>query len=182
MSFHNFSQSVNNVDKILDLEKYNGRVNVVQNPNKMPFELSEKIQVDNKVNDYRDATRGIIAETPLSKLFFSKENMQLIQNGMRNGVYKRSSGKYVIEDQNVDALKNIMRAMFLEHAKHQPTNIIGQIEALNDIIVDYSVPKIYNESIAYEKYCYDQSTIAIPMELPKNHDRNFKQLQMKDWV
>ena len=180
-NFHNFSQSVNSVDKILDLEKYNGRINIVENPNKMPFEMSEKIEVDNKVTDFRDATRGIINETPLSKLFFSKENIQIIQNGMRNGVYKMSNGKYVIEDQNVDTLKVVMRALFLEYAKHQQTNIVGQIEELDNIVVDYCVPKIHSESIAYEKYCYDQSTIAIPMELPNNHDRNFKQLQLKDW-
>jgi hypothetical protein len=75
-----------------------------------------------------------------------------------------------------------MRALFLEYAKHQQTNIVGQIEELDNIVVDYCVPKIHSESIAYEKYCYDQSTIAIPMELPNNHDRNFKQLQLKDWV
>ena len=76
-NFHNFSQSVNSVDKILDLEKYNGRINIVENPNKMPFEMSEKIEVDNKVSDFRDATRGIINETPLSKLFFSKDKIAL---------------------------------------------------------------------------------------------------------
>ena len=57
-----------------------------------------------------------------------------------------------------------------------------EIKKLNKLAPDYCVPMVYNESIAYEKCCYDQSTIVRPLELPKRHDRNFKQLELKPYV
>jgi len=53
---------------------------------------------------------------------------------------------------------------------------------LNKIVLDYCVPTVYKEAVGYLKYCQDQSSLIVPLELPSNHDRDFKQLEMNPWV
>jgi len=75
-----------------------------------------------------------------------------------------------------------MRSIYLQYANHYPTQIKEQVAALNRQVLDYAIPSVYNEAIGYMKYTQDQSTLAVPMELPLNHDRQFKQLELKSWV
>jgi hypothetical protein len=169
---------------ILDLkeaQKYNGRINIIQPPNQTSMSFSEKIYVDNKSTDYRGALSGELENNILSSLFFSKENIQLIQNAIRVGVYEKSDGKYILPNQNENNLKNIIREIYIDHAKYDPNNITEQISSLNKMVIDHCLPIVYNESVAYEKYCFDQSTMVRPLELPKHHDRNFKQLEFNTW-
>lgn len=171
---------------ILDLEeaqKYNGRINIVQPPDvHKKFGMTEKIAIDYKSTDYRNAVKGELERNNLNTLFFSKENIQMLQNGIRVGVYEMSNNKYILSNQNENNLKIIMKNIYTDYASYDPDAITQEIEKLNKLVLDYCVPMVYNESVAYEKYCFDQSTIVRPLELPKNHDRNFKQLEMKPWV
>lgn len=161
------------------LSDYNGRVNIVQPPSmEDQFKMMEKIQLDNKCVSYRGALDGIQENNLLSKLFFSAENMQIIQNGIKAGVYKKSNGKYILPNQNVDSLKIIMRSRYLEYASYDPQKITEEIERLNKLIVDYCVPLLYSESVSYEKYCEDQSTLVVPLALPKQNDRDYKHLEL----
>ena len=45
-----------------------------------------------------------------------------------------------------------MRAIYLQHCKNLPTNITGQIEELNNMVVEYAVPQIFGEANSYIKY------------------------------
>ena len=36
--------------------------------------------------------------------------------------------------------------------------------------------------MGYLKYCEDQSTLVLPLELPSQNERDFKQLEFKRWV
>ena len=170
-------------DKILDLEKYNGRINIIQPPNmSIQFQMTEKIMVANKASSYHDAMNGLLEDNMLSRVFFSEGNIQIIQNGLRAGVYKMSDNKYVIPNQNINNLKIIMRSTYLQHAEHRNEDVTKQVERLNKIVLDYCIPSVYNEAIGYEKYCQDQSSLVVPLENPKHHDRNYKQLELKPWV
>ena len=170
-------------DKILDLEKYNGRINIIQPPNmSIQFQMTEKIMVANKASSYHDAMNGLLEDNLLSRVFFSEGNIQIIQNGLRAGVYKMSDNKYVIPNQNINNLKIIMRSTYLQHAEHRNEDVTKQVERLNKIVLDYCIPSVYNEAIGYEKYCQDQSSLVVPLENPKHHDRNYKQLELKPWV
>ena len=161
------------------LSDYNGRVNIVQPPSmEEKFKMMEKIQLDNKCVSYRGALDGIQENNLLSKLFFSAENMQIVQNGIKAGVHKKSNGKYILPNQNVDSLKIIMRSRYLEYASYDPQKITEEIERLNKLIVDYCVPLLYSESVSYEKYCEDQSTLVVPLALPKQNDRDYKHLEL----
>ena len=168
---------------ILDLAKYNGRVNIMQPPDmSIQMKMAEKIMTTNKSTDYRDAMAGVFEDNLLATVFFSAGNMQIIQNGIRAGVYDKSNGLYVIPNQSVNNLKIIMRSTYLQYAEHKPDGIADQVERLNKIVLDYCVPSVYNEAVGYERYRQDQSSLVVPLEQPRNHDRIYKQLELKPWV
>lgn len=174
--------SINNVNKIIDADKYNGRINILQPPNpNARFEMMEKINMKTKMTSYSEALAGNLEDNVLSQVYFSKENMKIIQNGIRAGVYKLSKNKIIVPPQNTDTLKIIMRSTYLQYAKHYETDIRGQVQELNQLVLDYAIPYVFNEAIAYVKYCEDQSTMAMPMDRPLNHDRVYKQLELKQW-
>ena len=75
-----------------------------------------------------------------------------------------------------------MRSTYLQYAEHYSDNITKQVERLNKIVLDYCVPSVYNEAVGYERYCQDQSSLVVPIELPKHHDRKYKQLELNPWV
>jgi len=175
--------SVNNDQKILETERYNGRINIVEPPSPdVVFKMQEKIALKNKPTEYREALTGTLENNVLSQVYFSKENIQIIQNGLRAGVYAKSDNKYIIVPQNIDTLKVIMRSIYFQYAEHQIDNITEQVERLNKIVLDYIVPSVYNETIGYLKYCQDQSTLVVPLELPRQNDRDYKQLEHKKWL
>jgi hypothetical protein len=176
--------TISSANHILDMEKYNGRMNLMELPPKdIRFQMYEKIAVKNKSTEYRDSLHGILEDNTLSRVFFSSGNIQILQNGLRAGVYEMSGQKkIVIPPQNIDNLKIIMRSMYLQYAEHrQDITITKQVEDLNKIVLDYVVPTLYNETMGYLKYVEDQSTLVQPLEIPKLIDRDFKPLEWKKW-
>ena len=147
----------------------NGRVDIIHKTQAPDisnlFAMYDKIPA-NQCTTLREPTLGQWDETPLSKAYFSKQNIQIIQNGIRVGVYNKSNGQYLIGQQDCDSLKIIMRSVFLQHASNQSTNVSGQIEQLNLIVLDYCIHNVYSEAKGYKKYLYDVSTLAVPMSLP----------------
>lgn len=163
----------------------NGRIDII-NKTQSPditnlFAMYDKIPA-NQCATFREATLGQWDETPLSKAFFSKENIQIIQNGIRAGVYNKSNGQYIIGSQDCDALKIIMRSVYLQNSANQTINISGQIEELDKIVLDYCIHHVYSEAQGYMKYLYDVSTLAVPMAAPvletQKDKNNYK---MPDW-
>jgi hypothetical protein len=165
---------------ILKNMKYNGRVNIISEPSPdVRFKMQERVAVKNKTTAYREALTGTWENSPLSQTFFSDANIQILQNGLRAGVYELAEGKFSIPPQNIDNLKVIMRSTYMQYAEHLPTGIREQIERLNKIVLDYCVPTVYKEAVGYLKYCQDQSSLVMPMERPQPVDRQFKQLELK---
>ena len=176
-----FISNINN--QILNQSAYNGRVNIVEAPSaEMQFKMQERIAVKNKTTEYRDALAGDIESNMLATVYFSAENIQIVQNGLRAGVYKMSGDKYIIAPQNIDTLKVIMRSIFLQYAEYDMINIKNEVARLNKLVLDYAVSSVYNEAVGYMKYCEDQSTLVVPLELPRQSDREYKQLELKQWV
>lgn len=144
----------------------NGRVILQGHEPKNPLALYEPKPIERRT-DYAGALTGTWTDTPLSKAFFSAQNIGILQNGLRKGVYDMSKGQYMIGNQNDDALKMIMRSTFLQFAKHSPTiPIRTQIALLNKYVLDYAVRQVYNESQSYLKYLHDISTMAVPIAHP----------------
>ena len=166
----------------LEKNRFNGRVDVIsqEDPN-AKFQMFEKISKRNRSTAYGDALNGVFEENVLAQVFFSAGNIQLIQNAIRAGVYKMSSSKYNVPPQNIDQLKIVMRSTYLQYAKHSATNITLQVEELNELVLNYCVPFVFNESISYVKYLQDQSSLVMPLEREVRPDREYKQLQLKPW-
>lgn len=160
----------------------NGRVDIVSADLQTPatFTHSDKLPVNQCVS-YRDAMSGNWYDTRLSDAFFSAENIKIIQNGIRAGVHKMSSGAFTIGDQDCDELKIIMRSVFLQYARNMPINIQEQIATLNSQVLDYAVPQVHGEAVGYLKYKHDVSTLATPLQHPILARTNDKQLQLKSW-
>lgn len=74
-----------------------------------------------------------------------------------------------------------MRSIFLQHTSNQPTNIKGQVDELNKIVLDYAIPQVYSEAVGYYKYLEDASTMYTPIAPPIMSSNNDKQLVLKPW-
>ena len=166
--------------ELSDKKSSNGRVDINGPKTSDLFQMYDKIPV-NQCTTFRNPTEGLWDNTALSNAFFSAENMVIIQNGIRVGVYKKSNGQYVISDQDGDTLKIIMRSIFLQHTSNQPTNIKGQVNELNKIVLDYAIPQVYSEAVGYYKYLEDASTMYTPIAPPIMSSNNDKQLVLKPW-
>ena len=77
--------------------------------------MMDKIPVNDPAS-FRDALTGNLMDTPMSIAFFSKQNMQILQNGVRANVYKESDGQYLIglQDYNIDHQTSICMRLYLE--------------------------------------------------------------------
>lgn len=139
-----------------------GRVNIEGGT---PFFLKEQIPLDDKTN-YFNATKYIFQPSELSNTYFSKENINKVHNDIKKKVYDLSQQKYVIDDQDMDVLKVIMRSIFLQYSKFQFENIKQQVDHLNGMVVEYSSNNIYGEINGYLKYKKDASNMYTLMDRP----------------
>ena len=144
----------------------NGRVNILDNAPNSVFNLYDKIPVEQNITSYRKALTGNLEDNMLSKVFFSKGNIIILQKKIMKGVYDNSNGRFRIGYQDEDTLKIIMRSTYLQNAANNPSNITAQVEALNQIVADYCVPQICSEAQAYINYKNDVSNLAVPIQRP----------------
>jgi hypothetical protein len=153
----------------------NGRVNILQPPNHLM--LYDKAKQNTA--SYKEAMYGNWTDTPLSIAFFSKENQQILQNGLRAGVHTMSGGKFVIAEQSSDDLKIIMRGIYLQYAQNSPEQLTSQLKALNGRVLQYCVPRVYSEAKGYLTYLKDASTLVVPLATPVNTVAYDKTLELK---
>jgi hypothetical protein len=158
----------------------NGRVDIKSPNTSSLFQMYDKIPANQCVT-FRNATEGLWNDTLLSTTFFSKENIQIIQNGIRAGVYEKSNGQYIIGPQDCDSLKIIMRSVFLQNAINSPNNISQQIYELNLLVLNYCVQQVYSEAQSYLKYLDDASTLVVPISHPIMADSTDRTLEFTRW-
>lgn len=158
----------------------NGRVDIKTPKTGNLFAMYDRIPAK-QCSTYRNPLEGQWEESLLSRVFFSKENIQILQNGIRAGVYNKSQGKYTIAEQDCDTLKIIMRSTFLQYAANQPSQIREQVAELNQLVLNYCVPQVYSEMRAYMIYLNDVSTMAVPIAHPVNTKNDDKELILEPW-
>ena len=105
---------------ILPKQFSNGRLDIESPSPSAQFALFDRIPISSQCKSFTDAMTGNWNDTPMSLAFFSDQNMQIIQNGIRAGVYNQSGGKYDIGPQDCDNLKMIMRAIYFQHVHTDP--------------------------------------------------------------
>jgi hypothetical protein len=141
----------------------NGRVNMLKGDNYKLYKLFET--GNDKMSDFsREAVSGIHTNTPLNTMFFSRENIKALQQGIRFLVAKRSNNQFVIGNQSETELQVIMRAIYLNDAQHKPYAIIEQVKELNKLVLDYCVPRILEEVRMYNHYKSDVSQLPMPLD------------------
>ena len=158
----------------------NGRVDIKSPNTSALFEMYDKIPANQCVT-FRNPTEGLWTDTNLSQAFFSQQNIQIIQNGIRAGVYHKSNGQYTIGPQDCDSLKIVMRSIYLQHAANQPNNITQQVAELNKIVLNYCIQQVYSEAQGYMKYLDDASTLVVPIAHPIMADNTDRELEFKGW-
>ncbi len=151
----------------------NGRVNLTPSSSStgasVPDSAGFSYPKQTEVSFSGDMLRGNWEHTPLSDAFFTRRNASVLQTAIKREVYRISGPKqYQIDDQDVDELKMIMRAMYLQYAKNNPHNIEGQIQELNKLVIEWAAPRIMSEIDSYQYYLQDISHLPVPMEKPLN--------------
>jgi hypothetical protein len=159
----------------------NGRINIKQASTEDLFAMYDKIPA-HQCSTFRNPLQGVWDETALSQAFFSKENMQILQNGIRKGVYTKSNGQYVVSTQDCEQLQIILRSIFLQNAIHKDAAKESQLIALNDLVLNYCIHQVYSEAQGYIKYRQDISSLPVPIQHPilsSSKSSNPKQLELK---
>lgn len=137
----------------------------------------------NKATGYADAP--FIADSLLSQVYFSAENEQIIQNGLREGVYAMSllpshkGPPFLMPPQNTVAVKSVMRGIFLRHYTDRISpgeTITEQVSVLNALVWKHAVPKLYTQAVNH-LYFIDQFEKPVQtqdMPRPEQYDRDWK--------
>ena len=130
------------------------------------FSLKDRIPIDQSTT-YVNSLIGNMQDNILTKVYFSPENVKIVQNGIRAGVYSLSNKEHIIHEQDENELIIIMRSVYLQHGLNEDNNIKKQVEALNQLVLKYAIPQIYSELEGYIKYQRDSGSLAVPMAHPK---------------
>ena len=142
------------------MTSYNGRVNI---SSQSPLSIYKQPPMDNSAF-YFEAVQGTFTPNELSNMFFSCNNIDVLQEGIRYKVYQLTNGKHVIGRQSDKDLKVVMRSIYLQHSKNRSTDIIGQVRELNKRVLDWCVREVFSNLQQYDKYVIDVSTLPMPME------------------
>ena len=142
--------------------------------------MMDKIPLNTRT-DYTNVLTGTFERSRLSDAYFSQKNIEIIQNSLRKGVYDKSNGKILIDKQPPDQIVSVMRSMFFQHSKNLDSNIPQQIQELNNYVLNFCVPNVLNEAVAYLKYKDDSSRMHMPMSAPIHSSKTDKTLEMKAW-
>lgn len=107
-----------------------------------------------------------VGSNDLNELYFSKLNVDAVQDGIRYMVFKES--KKVIDRQNERELMVVMRSIYLQYGRNLESNIVKQVRLLNERVLDEVVPKIIMELNQFETYLRDASGLPIPIDRGEN--------------
>lgn len=145
----------------------NGRVINFTGPPVKDFKM---FTANNNTNDsFKSmALKHIQVQTKLSLVFFSEVNMERVQDMIRFNVWSKSDKQFVIGKQSNIELSIVMRAIYLQHAKNLDCKIAEQVQELDDLVINFCVPKIINEVIQYNGYLRQLEYLPIPEDRPVN--------------
>lgn len=132
-------------------------------------------------NDFsRTATLGEWEETPVSKVFFSKINMDALQIGIRTRINRQTGVD--IGRQSDPELKAYMRWAYMEKiGRHDGKleEIVNEVKRLNGIILDRVVPSILNSIRYHNSYLEDLKRSPAVIDHPETTSvRGTKQIRM----
>ena len=144
----------------------NGRVTLDKN------NIKDMKMIDHQnetMNNFQvEALYGIQETSKLNQLFFSKKNLDIIQNMIRYNVFLKTDNKYIIDRQSDVELEIIMRGIYLQYSPNLQTKIKEQIEYLDKLVTDWATAQIIPEVEQYFGYLKEIEYMPVPIDLPLN--------------
>lgn len=120
-------------------------------------------------NTASTALKGITSESDLSRLYFSDTNIKRLQRMIKEEIKKRTNGKFILDtDQDQRDLFILMRAVYMEHARFLPNEIVRQVKRLNKKVIDEAVPGMITEIKQYYGYLKEINKPLTPIQRPMN--------------
>ena len=134
-------------------------------------------------NYAQEATRNIHSDSKLARVYFSKENIDLLQDMIRYQVYEQSSRQHVVARQSDTELEVIMRHFYLTYGRNQPDRLTEQVAELNTYVVNECVPMILSSVEQYLAYRLRITQQPVPLARSVNlSSKGDKQLQPNHWL
>ena len=153
--------------KLLDIHHKiirNGRVDIMGNINAPRYPLFRSGTTEYDFS--RHAVSAMFEYNTLQEIFFSSQNMSLLQNLIIKNVYEQSNKKHMIGPQDETSLKIIMRSYYLQYSKNLNTHIKEQVKTLNDFVLDFSVREVLSNISMYISYKEKVSSLPVPLSPP----------------
>ena len=175
--FTNINTEYNN--NSAGLEEFNGRLFLDPNQKVEKYDLykdssKEQKNVQNSLNYNQE-------ETPLSVIYFSKNNLDKIQQEIKLRVYqitKEDNDPLYIKSNNTNGiqlgrqddtqLQIIMRSIYLQFAKNMNSDINQQVHELNELVIKECIPTIITNIKQHLLYIKDIQQYPIPMDMSVN--------------
>lgn len=153
-------------------------ISTLESPGTFPLTPNDKKLLQSNTSQL---FKNLYGETLLTYLFFSKENVQNIQNLIRFLVYKETSK--IIDNQSNNELLTIMRSIFLEYSAHPPlidenmseqekaelfVKYTSEVKRLNNIVIEDILPRVISQLQQYLDYLRDASSTSYQQQNPIN--------------
>jgi hypothetical protein len=140
----------------------------IQDIYRTPFLFTQEHK-KNYVDMSATALKSIQSESELSKLFFSDKNFKRVQNMIKKEIYNRTRGEFKLDiDQDQKDLFIVMRAIYVEHSRNLPGQIVRQVKRLNNKVIEDIVPSMITEIKQYYGYLKDINKPIEPIMRPLN--------------
>ena len=118
------------------------------------------------------SNNGSVATANLENIFYSVENIDIINRKLIFEVYNITNKKFKIAKQNNESLIIVMRYVFISYAKHLPNNIKNQINDLNNLVLKEIIPNIVTsitQKVDYLNYIIERHPL---LELPVSTNKS----------
>lgn len=109
-----------------------------------------------------ESLRGVHSSNCVGELFFSRQNRDAVHEALRYQVFLAT--KEAIARQDDTELEVVMRSVYLQHCRHAPDDVVGQVRALNARVIEYAVPAVANAVRQYRGYQRDAAQTPRVME------------------
>lgn len=132
---------------------YTGRVSDVLRDRRTAVDYIDSINAE---------SRGIKVDTEgnrVADIYFSAENLDALQQGIRWRVFVESDGRHVIGRQSDTEIRIVMRSIYLQEGVSADQDVLQQVRTLNAKVLAYCVPRILTEIGMYLKFQRDVSTV-----------------------
>lgn len=155
---------------------FNGRIFLQDTPQHVP--ILESYSGSSKPHYLGNRLLNQMEATPLANMYFSKENVDIIQNTIRSKVQTICAADQDplltphkpinIGRQNDTELYIIMRSIYLQYGRNMNSDIEGQVGSLNALVINEAVPKIITALKQKIKYLDDIEHLPVPLDRAQN--------------